>query len=127
MKGRGSSQTSRWRAQRRRRRAGVSLEDAAIAERTRSRYYAGLKRILVILNLAHSWTDLDDRLATWISRQWEDGQPLGHISDALCGLAHYMPAAKNQTPESWRLFKVWRKVERPQRAPPFPPVVLGVL
>lgn len=39
-------------------------------------------------------------------------------------LTHYMPAAKNQIPESWRLFKVWRKVERPQRAPPFPPVVL---
>ena len=79
MKGPGSSQTSRWRAQRKRRRAGISLEDAAITERTRTRYYAGLRRIFFILDIAHSWLNLDDRLATWISRQWERGEPLGHI------------------------------------------------
>lgn len=124
MKGPGNSQMHRWHAARKRRRAGVSLEDAALTERTRVRYYAGLRRIQRILEGADSWIDLDNQLATWITQQWENGEPLGHVSDALCGLSHYMPSAKHQTPECWRLFKVWRKVERPQRAPPFPPLVL---
>ena len=119
-----SREATRWRAQRRRRRAGISLRDAGITEKTRSRYYAGLHSVLLILNAALSWRDLDLRLADWIEAQWSNGEPIGHISDTLCGLSHYVPQAKHQTPESWSLFKVWRKVERPSRAPPFPPLVI---
>lgn len=71
-----------------------------------------------------SWYDLDMRLADWIEQQWSAGEPIGHISDTLCGLSHYVPQAKRQTPEAWALFKIWRKVETPSRAPPFPPLVI---
>ena len=109
---------------RRRRRAGVPLAEAGITLKTRLRYFAGLQRILKLIQLAHSWADLDDRIAGWIELQWEVGESIGLISDSLCGLTFYLPAARHQVPECWRLFRTWRKAEIPNRAPPMPAEIL---
>lgn len=109
---------------RRRRRAGIPLAEAGITLKTRLRYFAGLQRILDFVRLALSWADLDDRIAAWIERQWELGESIGIISDSLCGLTFYLPAARHQVPECWRLFRTWRKAEIPNRAPPIPAEVL---
>ena len=109
---------------RRRRRAGIPLAEAGITLKTRLRYFAGLQRILEFVRLALSWADLDDRIAAWIERQWELGESIGIISDSLCGLTFYLPAARHQVPECWRLFRTWRKAEIPNRAPPITAEVL---
>ena len=64
------------------------------------------------------------RLADWVESQWKHGESLGHISDALCGLSFHLPLARTRIPEAWRLFRTWRRVEKPDRAPPLPPFVL---
>ena len=45
---------------------------------------------------------------------------LGTVGDALCGLQFYWPETKGQLRGSWRLYKTWRKLEIPTRAPPMP-------
>ena len=109
---------------RRRRRAGIPLAEAGVSPKTRLRYFAGLQRILQFVTVALSWADLDDRIAGWIEQQWELGETIGIISDSLCGLTLYLPAARHQVPECWRLFRTWRKAEIPNRAPPMPAEVL---
>jgi hypothetical protein len=70
------------------------------------------------LNDIDSCRDLDETISDWIQKCWEEGESLHIINDALCGLQHYHPWVKTRIPLSWRLFKVWRKVEAPNRAPP---------
>ena len=40
--------------------------------------------------------------------------------DALCGLQHYWPQVKGELRGAWRLYRNWRRIEVPQRAPPLP-------
>ena len=42
------------------------------------------------------------------------------MSDTLCGLQHFAPWCRGRLIESWKLFRIWRKVERPKQAPPLP-------
>ena len=48
------------------------------------------------------------------------GGCITHISDALSGVQHYCPSFKGQITKAWKLFRIWRKVERPRQAPPLP-------
>ena len=124
MKARDLSPREHWRRVRRRRRAGLSLHDAGISAKTRTRYYAGLRRILHIVQVVCSWESLDEQLADWVESQWREGESLGSVSDALCGLSFHLPLARTRIPEAWRLFRTWRRVEKPDRAPPLPSFIL---
>ena len=114
----------RTKAERARARKDVLLWDAAITKRTQERYYTGLQRLLPRLKGIVSSRKLDDTISDWIQDMWEQGETLHIISDALCGLQHYQPWTKNRIPLSWRLFKVWRKVEAPNRAPPITTTII---
>ena len=124
MRARGLSPAEHWRRVRRLRRAGLSLHDAGVTSKTRERYYAGLRRILHIVNVVCSWEALDEQLADWVEDQWSAGEPLGRVSDTLCGLSFHLPLARTRIPEAWRLFRTWRRVEKPDRAQPLPVFVL---
>ena len=45
------------------------------------------------------------------------------VSDCLSGFHHFLPLAKGRLSKPWRLFKIWRKAERPKRCPPMPECV----
>ena len=108
----------RTRKQRVKDRRHILLCDAAITQRTQERYVFGLNQLMPYLNDIDSCRDLDETISDWIQKCWEEGESLHIINDALCGLQHYHPWVKTRIPLSWRLFKVWRKVEAPNRAPP---------
>ena len=38
-----------------------------------------------------SWESLDEQLADWVESQWREGESLGSVSDALCGLSFHLP------------------------------------
>eukprot|EP00435_Cladocopium_sp_Y103_P028366 s1320_g7.t1 len=65
-----------------------------------------------------SLRDLDSVVAEWVEYQWARGAPLALISDCLCGLHFFWPEWRGLLRESWRLFKSWRRIEVPTRAPP---------
>lgn len=62
--------------------------------------------------------DLDHVVCDWIEVQWARGESVGWIADALSGLHFFWPEIKGCLRESWRMFRSWRRVEAPQRAPP---------
>ena len=101
----------------RRLRHGCALEDRAITLKTRIRYYNAVQRLLKDVG---SSKILDSEVSEWIQQQYEEGESITHISDALCGLQHFCNGLKGELGRSWRLFKVWRKAEKPRQAPPLP-------
>lgn len=99
-------------------RAKVLLWDAAITKKTQERYYIGLSRLLPLLVKVNSSLEMDDVVSDWVQSCWEEGESLHIVNDGLCGLHHYQPWTKSMIPTAWKLFKVWRRLEAPNRAPP---------
>ena len=108
----------RTRADRQRKRAGIRLRDYTITEKTRLRYEAAVARILPHLEAQENLQDLDSILNDWIEWQWVRGEALTLIADGLSGLHFFWPEIRGQLRQAWRLFKSWRRVETPARAPP---------
>ena len=106
------------RAERARRRKSISLDDAALGDKTRERYYLALRKLLDFTGPCDELFLLDLKACDWIRKMWKDGEPLLTIGDALSALHFYEPSTKRGIPHAWKLFAVWRKVEIPSRAPP---------
>ena len=106
--------------ERRAARAGVNLYDSSLTFRTRQRYHTGIKALLPAIEFASSLEELEAAAEEWVELQWELGTTLGLIGDALCGLQFYWPGVKASLLPAWRLFKNWRRLEVPMRAPPIP-------
>ena len=97
-------------------RRGQCLEDLAVSPKTLQRYHRAFLQILP--ELEQSPYSFDETLCSFINRSFEDGESLGYISDTLCAVQHFCPWVKRRLPESWRLFSIWKKVEKPMQALP---------
>ncbi|CAJ1457118.1 unnamed protein product [Effrenium voratum] len=107
------------RAQRRARRKGKVLSDLAVSRTTLVRYFVACRHALPFLERASQ--NLDESVATIVEDMWADGASLGQVGDLLSGLSHFAPWCRKRLPQSWRLFSVWKKQEKPKRAPPLLP------
>ena len=105
-------------AERRERRAGYKLRDFSITSKTRSRYEHAVGRLVPFLEAQRSLDHLDDIICEWIEWQWSKGESVNFIADTLSGLHFFWPQLRGILREAWRLFKHWRRVEAPSRAPP---------
>ena len=112
---------------RRRARHGISLRGLGISQKTQQRYLSAVSRILPLLEEAPSKEALDPITEEWVESQWEEGTPLGVVGDALSGLHFFMPQAKGWLKGAWRMYRTWRRVEVPQRAPPLPREICAAL
>ena len=110
--------TRRTRAERQKQRKDRILADAAISVRTQERYYDAMRKLLPTLEKVKGPPQLDDAVSDWVEKQWREGQTIHVVSDALCGLHHFEPYTKKLIPSAWKLFRTWRKLEAPNRAPP---------
>ena len=63
----------------------------------------------------------------WIEDSFADGEGITLVSDTLSGLQHFQPWLRTKLQGSWRLFRIWRKVERPRQTPPLPAVFAQAL
>lgn len=114
-------------AQRRASRRGISLRDFSITAKTKQRYLSAVSHILPYLENLQGTPDYDSILSEWIEAQWARGEPLTIIADCLSGLQFFWPELKGSLRHSWRMFKNWRRVEAPARAPPITPMVVAAL
>ena len=105
-------------AKRAKARRGVCLEDRGLAPSTRLRYFLAVRRILPLL--VRKPKDVDSAVGRWIQDMYEDGEAVSSTADALSGLHHFAPWTKGRLNRSWRLFRLWRRIERPKQAPPLP-------
>ena len=106
------------REDRRSKRAGIRLRDFTVQAKTKARYDAAVGRILPFLEKQPSLVDLDSIVDEWIEAQWIAGEALTYIADCLSGLHFYWPELRGMLRQAWRLFKQWRRIETPKRAPP---------
>lgn len=106
------------RAERARQRQSIDLDDAALTDATRSRYYLALRKLLPTIEKCNLLHELDDHVCIWIRRMWRIGEPSLTIGDALSALHFYQPWTRRRLTHSWKLFAIWRKIEIPCRAPP---------
>ena len=72
--------------------------------------------------MAEDLKSLDNLCEEWIEREWIQGTPLG-----VTGLHFYWPQIRGSLRGSWRLYRNWRRIEVPQRAPPLPMSVCKAL
>ena len=114
-------------AARRLARRGVSLRGAGIGPTTEKRYLSALASILPVLESIQSLEGMDEVCEEWIEQQWARGAPLGLVGDALCAVHYYWPQMKGRIRGAWKLFRNWRRLEVPVRAPPLPAVVARAL
>ena len=101
-------------------RQGISLRGIGISIKTEQRYNSALATLLPALEEAQCLEDLDPLCEEWVECQWAAGTPLGLIGDALCAVHFYWPQVKGQLRGAWKLYRNWRRIEVPQRAPPLP-------
>ena len=81
---------------------------------------SAVARVLPFVEQCNLPDELDQICEDWVEREWTRGTPLGLIGDALSGLHFFWPKVKGLLRGSWRLYRNWRKIEAPQRAPPLP-------
>ena len=117
----------RTKEERQRARRGISLRGLGISYRTEQRYMSAVSKVLPLVEAAERTEDVDQLVEDWIEAEWIRGTPLGTIGDALSGLHFFVPSLKGWLRGSWKLFKTWRRVEVPQRAPPMPLAVCRAL
>lgn len=96
----------------------MALEDRALKPSTRSRYFEGVRKVLPLLQKNPG--SVDATVSNWIEEQYAAGAGVTSIADTLSGLHHFAPFWKGQLNRSWKLYRLWRKLERPAQAPPFP-------
>ena len=106
------------RAERRKRRAHIILEDASLAPQTKVRYFMALRKLLPLLEQITPDHDMDDVVCHWVEKCWKQGEPLLTVGDGLSALHFYQPWTRRKLPHAWKLFRTWRRIEVPARAPP---------
>lgn len=106
------------RAQRKRKRADIILEDASLAPQTKVRYFMALRKLLPLLEKITVDHDMDEIVCQWVEKCWKTGEPLLTVGDGLSALHFYQPWTRRKLPHSWKLFRTWRRIEVPARAPP---------
>lgn len=100
------------------RRAHINLEDASLTSKTRVRYFCSLRKLVPLLETVTAEHDLDEVLCQWVEKCWKVGEPLLTVGDALSALHFYQPWTRRRIPHAWKLFRTWRRIEVPARAPP---------
>ncbi|CAK9099412.1 unnamed protein product [Durusdinium trenchii] len=101
-------------------RRGIVLKDSLVKPKTLQQYYKYARKLLPIIRQAHDEHELDELLSEHLEDMWRTGRPLYHASAGLCGLHFFMPWSKGKLPQTWRIFRIWRRLEVPCRAPPLP-------
>ena len=71
-----------------------------------------------------AWEDLDSVVSDWLEYIFHDGQHKTLASDGLAGLQFYVPQSIGKLKHSWKLVKVWQKLEPPRRVLPISPLVI---
>ena len=106
------------RAERKRRRADIDLEDASLSRKTRARYMATLIKLTPWLDKITPQEDIDDVISEWVDFCWKSGEPLLTVGDGLSALHFYQPGPGNVfiiLGSCSRLGGVWRFLQGPHR------------
>lgn len=71
-----------------------------------------------------TWDDLDEVVSEWLEHMFHEGEHKTLASDGLAGLQFFLPQAMGRLKHSWKLARVWQRLEPPQRVLPLSPAVV---
>ena len=71
-----------------------------------------------------AWHDLDEAVSAWLEFAYSEGENKSLASDALAGVQYYLPPAVGRLKHSWKLAKIWHRVEPPLRVLPLSPILV---
>ena len=104
-----------------------SLKSQQVSGRVFWRYDKAFTAMLLfwkVTNFAIEGFDcLDDAATEYIESIYQEGSPLALATDSLAALQYFIPLAQGKLREAWRMCRVWRRVEPPQRVRPFTPLI----
>ena len=104
-----------------------TLSSLSIQPGTRYRYLKALRALVSFwhaVGLVPSSPDtVDEALAEYIENCWAKGKPSNVCNDAASGLQWIIPRLRGKLAQSWRLLKVWAKVQPPVRCAPLTPIL----
>jgi len=95
------------------------------------RYLKGVEAFLDFAQdfdyVVQHWEDLDEVVSAWLEHIFHDGEHKSLASDALAGIQFYLPQAMGRLKHSWKLAKVWQKLEPPRRVLPLSPLMVRAM
>ena len=114
------------------RRALGTLRSLTVQPATKRRYNAALEKFFAFLKaetieIPKQRHRMDDIVAEYVEHLWSSGEGRALASDTIAALQDSDPRLKGSLPSCWRLLKVWSQNEIPNRAPPFPEIVVQAL
>lgn len=102
-----------------------SLRFSSVTLKTHLRYQTQVRRFVEFAEWAAiafsplpGPNHLDDIAVRFIELLANDGGSLGHASDLLSGIQHFLPAARRHLPGAWRTFAAWKCKWSRSQAPP---------
>ena len=118
----------------RQRRQLGTLHDLTITVQpaTRTRYRKATNAFFAFLDTEHLVIPkkkelFDHLLCEYLEHLWSIGAGRAQANDTVAGLQDLQPSLRHHLPGSWRLLKTWAVNEVPNRAPPFPEVVVQAM
>eukprot|EP00435_Cladocopium_sp_Y103_P061539 s868_g23.t1 len=73
------------------------------------------------------WDMLDEVVSEWLEHLFHDGYHKSLASDGLAGIQHFLPQSLGRLRHSWKLAKVWQKLEPPRRVLPLSPLMVRAM
>ena len=109
-----------------------SLRSLTVQPKTKKRYDAALQKFFAFLKfenltLPKMKSRMDDLISDYLEHLWASGEGRALASDSIAALQDAEPHLKGHLLGSWRLLKVWSQQEIPNRAPPFPEIVVHAM
>ena len=109
-------------------RKNFTLKSRMVTPGMQLRYQRSVEQFLLFIQTfgyrLHTWDDLDEMVSEWVEHIFHDGRHKSLASDGLAGLQFFLPQALGRLKHSWKLCKVWQKLEPPRRVLPLSPLVL---
>ena len=105
------------------------LQNLTVQSRTKQRYEKARQGFYSFLKTEHisiprKREELDPLVSEYIEMLWSSGEGRSKANDTVAGLQDLDAKLRGCLPNSWRLLKTWSIHETPNRAPPFPEVVV---
>ena len=112
-------------------RQGQTLKDSLVSPKMRHRYSAAVRALLQFWALHQCaprvMDEVDAAVAVFLEHVFSEGEHKSLSNDTLAGLQFFMPSVRKRLYHSWKLCKVWHRLEPPQRAVPISPQLLAGL
>ncbi|CAE7606234.1 unnamed protein product [Symbiodinium sp. CCMP2592] len=109
-------------------RSKLTLKSQMVSGGMQARYR---KAVLVLLSFlvesriqVTAWHDLDEAVSAWLEFAYSEGESKSLASDALAGVHYFLPPAVGMLKHSWKLAKIWHRLEPPLRVLPLSPMLV---